>query len=69
MIPKYISDWLRVIESMKNENTYKLAWGRAIVECVYNERYKQIDNKVVVGLEDISRCILKYCGNKDKRRC
>ena len=27
---KYIQDWLDVIEYMNNDNTYKLAWGRAI---------------------------------------
>ena len=32
---KYIQDWLDVIEYMNNDNTYKLAWGRAILENVY----------------------------------
>lgn len=40
MIPKYINDWLRIIESMKNDNTYKLVWGRALVEYIYYQKYK-----------------------------
>ena len=60
MIPKYIGDWLRIIESMKNDNTYKLAWGRALVECVYYDRCETKDNKVIVSLENISRNMLKY---------
>lgn len=34
MIPSYISKWLIIIEQMNNDNTYKLAWGRAILECI-----------------------------------
>lgn len=30
----YIQQWLDIIENMANENTYKLAWGRALLECV-----------------------------------
>ena len=25
----YIKQWLEIIENMNNDNTYKLAWGRA----------------------------------------
>lgn len=34
MIPSYINDWLTIIETMSNQNTYKLAWGRSIIEYV-----------------------------------
>ena len=64
MIPKYINDWLRIIETMKNDNTYKLAWGRALVECVYYEKYKVQNDKAVVRLNDIARCMLKYYWNQ-----
>ena len=40
MIPTYIKNWLTIIEQMNNDNTYKLAWGRAVVECVYLEDYE-----------------------------
>lgn len=31
MISNYIKNWINVIEQMNNDNTYKLAWGRAIL--------------------------------------
>lgn len=64
MIPKYINDWLRIIESMKNDNTYKLAWGRALVECIYYEKYEAQGNGVVLSLNDIAKCMLKYYWNQ-----
>lgn len=64
MIPKYINDWLRIIESMKNDNTYKLAWGRALVECIFYKKYKIKDDKAVLSLNDIARCMLKYYWNQ-----
>ena len=64
MIPKYINDWLHVIENMQNENTYKLAWGRALVECLFCNAYKERENDMVVQLTDISNCMLKYYWNQ-----
>ena len=34
----YIRQWLMIIENMNNDNTYKLAWGRAILECIVEEK-------------------------------
>ena len=31
----YIKQWLEIIENMNNDNTYKLAWGRAIIELCF----------------------------------
>ena len=64
MIPKYINYWLRIIESMKNDNTYKLAWGRALVECIYYQKYKTKDDKAILSLNDIAKCMLKYYWNQ-----
>ena len=53
MIPQYINDWFRVIENMKNENTYKLAWGSAIVECAYCGLHKENNaGKEIIELDD-----------------
>ena len=49
---------------MKNDNTYKLAWGRALIECVYHERYTFSGDLVVVKLMDVARCMLKYYWNQ-----
>lgn len=64
MIPKYINKWLNIIEKMNNDNTYKLAWGRAIIECVALDHYKIEDNKVIISFTDISEKILKYYWNQ-----
>lgn len=64
MIPRYINDWLQVVENMKNENTYKLAWGRALIECIYHNQYSEKDGKEVVLLDDIAKCMLKYYWNQ-----
>ena len=64
MIPKYINDWLRIIESMKNDNTYKLAWGRALIECIYYKKYRVKNDRLVLSLNDVARCMLKYYWNQ-----
>ena len=43
---KYIQDWLDVIEYMNNDNTYKLAWGRAILENVYSLNFVEENNVI-----------------------
>lgn len=50
---------------MKNENTYKLAWGRALVECIYRDLFiENLEGKAVVSLENIAKCMLKYYWNQ-----
>ena len=54
MIPKYINDWLTIIETMSNQNTYKLAWGRAILECISLDKcYEENTYKVYIKFEDM----------------
>lgn len=62
-IPEYIHNWIRIIEEMVNDNTYKLAWGRAIIECSRDKAY-QNDIKLVIKYDDISECMLKYYWNQ-----
>ena len=64
MIPKHINDWLIIIEQMKNDNTYKLAWGRAIIECVIFDDYKIVDDKAIISFDSISIRMLKYYWNQ-----
>lgn len=59
----YINDWLTVIDGMSNVNTYKLAWGRALVEICH----EQIDFKsdhLVISFDQISEVFLKYYWNQ-----
>lgn len=64
MIPAYIKNWLTIIEQMNNDNTYKLAWGRALVECVCFDDYEEMDNQVYVSFDSIAFRMLKYYWNQ-----
>lgn len=61
MISKYIQDWLDVIENMDNDNTYKLVWGRSILE-VLNE--KNDPNYLCIHFDELSTKIIKYYWNQ-----
>lgn len=61
---QYLNKWLTVIEQMNNDNTYKLAWGRAIIECIMFEKYNIDGNKVIVEFDEISKCMIKYYWNQ-----
>lgn len=64
MIPKYINDWLTIIETMSNQNTYKLAWGRSILEYIefldINKDNEYIEFKLIYSAE----IVLKYYWNQ-----
>ena len=64
MINEYINNWITVIEQMNNDNTYKLAWGRAILECISFDKYKIKNNNVIIEFDDISECMIKYYWNQ-----
>lgn len=64
MIPKYIDEWLTIIEQMSNDNTYKLAWGRAIIECICLDKCYLDNDSVVINFEQIAKCMIKYYWNQ-----
>lgn len=64
MIPSYIKDWLTIIEQMNNDNTYKLAWGRAVIECVAFDDFDIINNNAIISFDNISLRMLKYYWNQ-----
>ena len=64
IIPEYIKKWLNIIEQMANTNTYKLAWGRAIIECILDKSYTIFLNKAVIKFESIAYKIIKYYWNQ-----
>ena len=61
---KYLSDWLRIIEEMQNDNTYKTAWGRGIIECVYLGEYEVHNDKVIMNQSSIANKMIKYYWNQ-----
>ena len=65
MISNYINSWLDIIEKMNNDNTYKLAWGRSILECIsFDKCYEENANNVFIKFEDIAECMIKYYWNQ-----
>jgi len=64
IIPEYIKKWLNIIEQMANSNTYKLAWGRAIIECITDKSYTTSLNKAVINFRSIAYKIIKYYWNQ-----
>ncbi len=64
METQYLNKWLTVIEQMNNDNTYKLAWGRAIIECVSFNKYTMNGENVIIDFDEISKCMIKYYWNQ-----
>lgn len=65
MIPAYINDWLTIIEQMNNDNTYKLAWGRAVIECICLDHcYEEKGEFVIVEFDEIAKCMIRYYWNQ-----
>ena len=61
---KYLSNWMRIIEEMHNDNTYKTAWGRGIIECISIGEYSVIEDKGIVKQSDIVNKMIKYYWNQ-----
>ncbi|MGN1276233.1 MAG: HNH endonuclease domain-containing protein [Floccifex sp.] len=55
----YIKLWITIIENMNNDNTYKLAWGRAILECIVEKKHG-----TVITFQEIAYKMLKYYWNQ-----
>lgn len=60
---KYLNDWIKVIEGIKNDNTYKASWGKAIIECVLKKEYQIIDGEIIIEEYFLVQKLLKYYWN------
>lgn len=60
----YINNWLAIIENMNNSNTYKLAWGRAIIEICMEQSDTITYNNLEIKFDQISEKMLKYYWNQ-----
>lgn len=58
----YLEKWLSVIDGMRNENSYKLAWGRSLIELCYSSEC--CDEKISFSFDQISENFLKYFWNQ-----
>lgn len=58
----YLENWLLVIDGMRNVNSYKLAWGRSLIElCHENEGN---DVAILFTFDQIAENFLKYFWNQ-----
>ncbi len=60
----YFNEWMYIINNIQNDNTYKAAWGRAIIECVLDEQYEEQNEDIVLYLYDIVQNVMKYYWNQ-----
>ena len=60
----YFKEWLRVIDVMDQDNTYKAAWGRAIIECIVSENYEIVQEKYILHEYEIVQKLMKYYWNQ-----
>jgi len=56
----YIREWFEIIENMKNSNTYKLAWGRSILDIAISGGYSIDNNQAVFQVSLIAEKMIKY---------
>lgn len=61
---KYIKQWFDILNGMSNDNTYKLAWGRAIIECVSSNEGIEIELNYRISFDSIAKNMLKYYWNQ-----
>ena len=64
MLSKYIEKWLNVIDEMQNDNTYKLSFGRALIENLVFSNYTETENTIIISFDSISECMLRYYWNQ-----
>lgn len=60
----YLSKFMDVIRSVEQDNTYKLAFSRALLECIEQEEYEVQGDHVVLYQYNIVQHILKYYWNQ-----
>jgi heterodisulfide reductase subunit C len=57
----YIEQWFHVLNDMKNTNTYKMVWGKAILDLVHHH---EGEGPYVFTFGQIAEIILKYYWNQ-----
>lgn len=60
---EYILKFISVIESIEQDNTYKVAFARAILECIELEEYEQQGDDIVIYQYNLVQKIMKYYWN------
>lgn len=65
MIPNYINEWIEIIENMNTTTTYKLAWGRAIIDCIKDNNYEEKEGFILITIDSLAYNVLRYYWNQE----
>lgn len=60
---KYFHDFVKVIEDIEHDNTYKTAWARAIIECVINKEFEEEGDSIILNEYNLVQKLMKYYWN------
>jgi len=60
---KYVEEFVRVINHINNNNTYKAAWALSIMDCIDNKEYTVEENEVFVEEYFVVKHLFKYYWN------
>lgn len=60
---EYIRKFIEVIDSIEQDNTYKVAFARAILECIELEEFEYQGEEVVIYQYNLVQKIMKYYWN------
>lgn len=60
----YIKDFIKVIQSVENDNTYKTAWAHAILECINQEEYEIQGDTYTIYHYELVQKVIKYYWNQ-----
>lgn len=58
----YLENWLIIIDGMRNVNSYKLAWGRSLIELCHSSNSEEAE--IRFSFDQIAENFLKYFWNQ-----
>ena len=59
----FLYDFVDIIKNCSYDNTYKMAWAKSLIELSIMKDYDEQDDEVVITLEEIAECFIKYYYN------
>ena len=60
---EYVKRFVNVIESIEQDNTYKLAFARAVLECIELDETEVVDDGIAIYQYNIVQKIMRYYWN------
>ncbi|QMS85507.1 hypothetical protein [Candidatus Xianfuyuplasma coldseepsis] len=60
---EYVQKFIKVIESIEHDNTYKLAFARAILECIEAKEIEEVEDGIAIYQYNIVQKVMKYYWN------